>query len=32
MSNFDFLQALTLNPATVTSALKIANVNENPLR
>jgi hypothetical protein len=27
ISNFDFLQALTLNPATVSQALKIANVN-----
>ncbi len=27
ISNFDFFQALSLNPSTVTSALKIANVN-----
>jgi hypothetical protein len=27
ISNFDFFQALTLSPATVSSALKIANVN-----
>ncbi len=27
IANFDFFQALSLNPSTVTSALKIANVN-----